>query len=212
MKTIRYVLFISALLWGLSCRSKQEDEPKEPEIPVVVTPPEEPEEEKKIELPTQSSAYKYLSRLNRLRCPSGKISTYDDEFAWEKDDIVGTWKLLLDFNYFTGDTVDYSCKSVIYSFKADGTVTVSSNVKEIQDGQFGYDYYSDPFCPVCIPPFSPRPNLVIGSDNAYCEVVCSWLTEYFYQYAVHDPKNDTDMNEDTLRLRSDVKRIYYKIN
>ena len=42
MKTIRYVLFISTLLWGLSCRSKQEDEPKEPEIPVVVTPPEEP--------------------------------------------------------------------------------------------------------------------------------------------------------------------------
>ena len=44
MKTIRYVLFISALLWGLSCRSKLEDEPKEPEIPVVVMPPEEPEE------------------------------------------------------------------------------------------------------------------------------------------------------------------------
>ena len=44
MKTIRYVLFISALLWRLSCRSKLEDEPKEPEIPVVVTPPEEPED------------------------------------------------------------------------------------------------------------------------------------------------------------------------
>jgi hypothetical protein len=164
-------------------------------------------ENEKMELSWQSHAGAYLSHIQNLKCKSGKIATFNEESDWRKDDIVGTWQLLLDFS--TGDTIDYSCKSVIYSFKEDSTVTLSSDVPEIPSGQFEYDYYGDPYCPLCKPSASVRANLTIGEEESFCQVVRSWMVTFSVEWGMYQVSDDTWTPG---RVRGDTKRIYYKID
>jgi hypothetical protein len=159
----------------------------------------------KTEIPSLSHAAKYMPLLQHLKCQPANFSVKEmssDELLlqWmEEDDITGTWQLLLDFS--AGDTVDYSCATITYSFNANGTVRVESNVKEWLNGQFEYSYYSDPFCPLCLPEPNVKPNLIIGENRHYCQVVKSWLTVF----------SCVELGEDR-RNRGEVERILYKIN
>ncbi|MDR2118369.1 MAG: hypothetical protein LBP25_02375 [Tannerellaceae bacterium] len=136
----------------------------------------------KWEVPVWSHAIKFTSLLKHLKCEDARISTVDEEWNPEINkeiSIVGTWKLLLDFS--AGDTVDRSCTEVIYSFHADGTVTIESQIKEIASGTFEYSYSTDPYCPLC-DPLNPPPNLVIGENKYYCQLSPSWLVTFFVRY------------------------------
>ena len=67
--------------------------------------------------------------------------------------IVGTWKLVQYFNgagFLYGFT-DCSCRSVLYIFDADSTVTVISDTTAIMSGTFKYSYaYSGVYSPMRI--------------------------------------------------------------
>jgi hypothetical protein len=166
-------------------------------------------EREKMELTGLSHAIHYLSVLENLNCLPAKIKLaglkddYNLDDLWEDSKIEGTWKLLADVS--TGDTIDYSCKSVTYTFHSNGTVTIKSNVEEIPGGEFEYNYYSDPYCFLCLPLY-PRPNLVIGESENYCQVLRSWLTTFSVIWKLN--QGDTVPGKG----RGEVERIYYKIN
>ncbi|MDR2810741.1 MAG: hypothetical protein LBB84_09360 [Tannerellaceae bacterium] len=112
------------------------------------------------EIPVWSHVIKFRSQLNQLKCEDAIASMKEEEWDLAKESeasIVGTWKLLLDFS--AGDTVDRSCTSAYYTFHADGTVEIESEIEEIASGTFAYEYYTDPYCPWCDPVLYPRPNL-----------------------------------------------------
>jgi hypothetical protein len=82
------------------------------------------------------------------------------------------------------DAVDRSCNSVIYTFYANGTVTIESGIKEIPGSTFEYEYFNNgnPFCPTCLPAPDLTPNLIIGENKYYCQIAQSWLTTIFVKY------------------------------
>jgi hypothetical protein len=161
-------------------------------------------EKEKWEISGWSYAARYSSQLNHLKCENAKISANEEDSGIGSTyNIVGVWKLLLDIS--TGDAEDRSCNSVIYAFHADSTVTIVSDLKEIPSGTFKYEYYSDPFCPLCDPPLNTPPNLIIGENEYYCQVVQSWLTTFFVKY------RDVDGEEKT-RARGEMEKIFHKIN
>jgi hypothetical protein len=162
-------------------------------------------EGRKMGMPQWSYARQYLPLLRNLSCQRASI-VVDDDSEWTLDKlrlkgiITGRWKLLLDFS--AGNTIDYSCKSVIYTFDADSTVMIESNVKEIPGGQFEYDYRSDPFCHVCLPgPDGVRPNLIIGENKSFCQVAEPWLIVFAVDYVGSD-----------RGYRGKTERIFCKID
>jgi hypothetical protein len=150
-----------------------------------------------LKMPQWSNATGYLSTLQDLECMDAQISISDDEWR-SHSDITGTWMLLLDCS--TEDIIDYSCESIIYTFDANGTVTIISSVNEIQSGQFEYDYYPDPYCPLC-DLINPLPNLVIGANKSFCQVANNWLTTFSVDNIGVDGRN-----------RGKMEKIFRKID
>ena len=151
-----------------------------------------------LHVPLWSHVYRYIPTIQDLKCLDAKIIGDDEDYSREKEGTInGTWQLLVDFS--TGDTIDYSCESIIYTFETNGKVTINSSVKDILSGTFEYDYYPDPFCPHC-DPTNPRPNLVIGDNTYYCQVAPSWfITSTVVDYG------------DEGRNRGDFERIFQRI-
>jgi hypothetical protein len=153
-------------------------------------------------MPQWSMARQYLPALHQLKCLDAKISIdeNDDWSDWMlKENITGTWKLLLDFN--AGSTIDYSCKSITYTFDANGMVTIESNVKEIPGGRFEYENYEDPFNAFGYPGNFSKPNLVIGENESYCQIADPWMVTFSVKYY-----------GENSRFRGEAERIFYKIN
>jgi hypothetical protein len=167
-------------------------------------------EKEKWEVPTWSHAVKFADQLKRLQCVDAGISVKEVEWPWYTwnteegmGSIIGTWQLLLELS--AGDTIDRSCTPVYYTFHADGTATIESVIKEIPSGTFTYEYYLDPYCPMCDPPQSPKPNLIIGENESYCQLSPSWLVTLFVRYR--------DVDGEILTTSSgDFEKIYHKIN
>jgi hypothetical protein len=158
--------------------------------------------EEKWDMLELSHAQLYLSLLEKLKCKNVDVSIKDSR--WEETgerpwraSIVGDWELLLDFS--AGDTIDRSCSAVTWSFGADGRVTVKSNVTEIPEGIFEYEYRSDPYCPLCDPGPTIPPNLVIGENPRFCQVSGSWLTTFFC------------LEKDGYNFRGNIREIFHKI-
>jgi hypothetical protein len=158
----------------------------------------------KWEVPVWSHAAKFRSLLSHLKCEDAKIAIKEEEWELQTDrgSITGTWKLLLDFS--AGDTIDRSCTSALYTFHADGTVTIESSIKEIPGGTFPYEYYNDPYCPVCLPSPNVRPNLVIGENEYFCQVSPSWLVTFFV--------NHWEDGEELRTTRGEFEKVFHKIN
>ena len=154
--------------------------------------------EEELHVPLWSHVNKYISTIMDLKCFGEKIRVDDEDYSPKKEGTInGRWQLLVDFS--TGDTIDYSCESIIYTFETNGKVTINSSVKDILSGTFEYDYYPDPFCPHC-DPTNPRPNLVIGDNMYYCQVAPSWfITFTFIDYG------------DRGKARGDCERIFQRI-
>ena len=133
-------------------------------------------------IPAWSNVIAYMTLLNQQKCMDN-ITVLNEEYTLEvarrESSIIGTWKLLLDFS--TGDTINYTCDNVLYAFGADSTVKVTSNVNAIKSGTFKYDYYLDPYCPLC-DIINPRPNLVTGNEEYYCQIARSWMILYAVEY------------------------------
>jgi hypothetical protein len=161
----------------------------------------------KWDTPGWSYPARYSSELSHLKCENAGISTTEEEYVTGSDaDIVGSWKLLLDFS--AGDATDRSCNSIIYTFYANGTVTIESGIKEIPGGTFEYEYFNngDPFCPTCLPAPDLAPNLIIGENKYYCQIAQSWLTTIFVRYY----KEQETGKE--ARTYGEVEKIFHKIN
>jgi hypothetical protein len=84
--------------------------------------------------------------------------------------IVGTWKLLIQFDprpYPEASyPTDYSCRSVLYVFDADTTLTVISDTTAIPYGKFKYAFIGNSLC-VGI---DLIPELRIGEEGVFCLV------------------------------------------
>jgi hypothetical protein len=157
----------------------------------------------KWEIPVWSHAVKFRSLLSRLKCEDARIVQKDEEWKLDEESersIVGTWKLLLDFS--AGDTIDRSCTSAYYTFHADGTVTIESDIKEIQSGTFTYEYYPD--CLPCLPSPEVRPNLTIGETEYFCQVAPSWLVTFFVTYR-------EDVDGEIRTVSGDFEKVFHKI-
>ena len=66
--------------------------------------------------------------------PEETVTTYRcsvNSVAGQQDDVLGKWKLLSYRTvFYNPDTTDYSCDDIIYEFKPDGGLTVTSTVDE----------------------------------------------------------------------------------
>jgi hypothetical protein len=143
-----------------------------------------------LEIETERAVESETPQLNKIptdepSLPTEKLSAYEQmEVAYAKaeclspaktgkeDDITGKWKLVLEIN--ENDTLDRSCEEIVYHFKKDQTLTVSSNTEE-KDAVYEYSPY--PLCPVCLPR-DPKPNLKMGDATIYCEVLISKMIVY----------------------------------
>ncbi|MDR2232780.1 MAG: lipocalin-like domain-containing protein [Tannerella sp.] len=163
----------------------------------------------KIEIPSWA-ADDYL--IHDLSCFDTKIKRVDIPYTSDNphENIVGKWQLLVDTG--TGDKIDYSCNSIFYNFNENGMVTIQSDVKEISNSTFRYNYHSDPFCPSCLPtPNDVQPNLVIGDSMYYCQVAMSKLTIYSVLYDYPSLYDEPSLNEDVaLRRRGEVVYVLFR--
>ncbi|MEC3881491.1 hypothetical protein [Parapedobacter sp. 10938] len=87
------------------------------------------------------------------------VTTYQcavNSVAGHQDDALGKWKLLSHWTvFYNPHTTDYSCDDIIYEFKREGGLTVTSTVDE----PYGYaagDY-----------PFELKANVAPEDDNMY---------------------------------------------
>jgi hypothetical protein len=133
-------------------------------------------------MPTWSYAGAYVKFLNQLKCHGDSITLYNEgvgQYVIYDDTsavkITGTWKLLVYFSQ--EDTIDYSCKSVFYSFENNGKVTIHSDASNIQSKKCEFYYTTDPFMMGCPNEESayPPPNLIIEKDSIFCQVARDWL-------------------------------------
>lgn len=70
-----------------------------------------------------------------------------DAVEGSEDGIVGKWKMVWMRRGFSIDTVDFSCDNVIYHFRPDGILEVSSDVEGIGyvAGDYNYELIWDPY-------------------------------------------------------------------
>jgi hypothetical protein len=117
----------------------------------------------------------------------------------EEDGIIGTWKLILRIN--GTDTVDCSCEEVVYHFKPDQTLSVSTGNETAEDVAYEYEEY--PFCPLCLP-HNPLPNLRMGSSEVYCYA----LPKMMYLY----PQMNPEREEFGIFPLFEINRIFIRID
>lgn len=86
-----------------------------------------------------------------LKCPVSPI-------CGKKDDIVGKWKLVKAQSKrpIEPSKIDYSCEEIIYEFRTDKILVISSNIDRHFDGEHEYWYL-------------PPPYDCIISNNAYID-------------------------------------------
>jgi hypothetical protein len=153
-------------------------------------------------VPLWSHAYRYIPIIQDLKCFDAKIIGDGEDYSSDyREDINGTWQLLLDFS--TGDTIDRSCESIFYSFRLikDEQTGLFSREATIPEGTFKCEFSGDEFCPLCLPPPDPDPNLVIGEYMYFCQVAESWMTLFTVNY----------YGEERVRRRGDIEKIFYRI-
>lgn len=85
-----------------------------------------------------------LGRMGELNC---SIKSVDGP----NQSLIGKWKLVeamsAAFMPNPGTPRDYSCSKIIYHFKSDGTLIVSSNHKDFSSGQYQYEFSLSPLLP-----------------------------------------------------------------
>jgi hypothetical protein len=87
------------------------------------------------------SCQKEKAKSEQLAC---LVTAVDDS----ENNIVGEWKLVKGVATFQSpDTVDYSCKDIVYVFKQDGTLTINSNRQSnigLEDEDYNYELILSP--------------------------------------------------------------------
>lgn len=70
-----------------------------------------------------------------LKCPVSPLSG-------KAGDIVGKWKLVLatETQVSTPQLMDYSCDNIIYEFRKDGKLVITSDVEGQLEGEYAYTY------------------------------------------------------------------------
>ena len=190
MKAIQIFLITSLMLLSALAGGCDKDDGRRPpwEIPdsMLVTPEPDPDPMDTVYVSRFSGLWhrELYALNNNLECLKAKFVWRDDSLYDEKakGNIVGTWKLLL---YDNGSSrpiellegyTDCSCRSVIYTFNADSTVTIASDTSVIQSGTFKYSYT-----------FSPRLSpLLIGDEEYECQTADPFLSFCRVHYAVSD--------------------------
>jgi hypothetical protein len=148
----------------------------------VVEPPSEPSVEEPVDHPDTTYAHvpewsefwwaNYTSLNANMGCLNLAFRKSDNAEDPEtmSGNIVGTWKLLIQFDYHpeSGEPcpTDYSCRSVLYVFDADTTLTLISDTTAIPSGKFKYAFSGNIFC-VGI---DLIPELSIGEEGIFCLV------------------------------------------
>jgi hypothetical protein len=143
--------------------------------------------------------------LERVECPSPAKTG-------EEYDLVGEWKLILQIN--ETDTVDCSCEDVVYHFKPDQTLTVSTGDGTVEEVAYEYDW-GFPFCPACFP-HNPRPNLRMGSSEVYCWALDKKMLVYpqFEElYTIEDPdEGPSSMELGAIVPLFEIKWLFVRID
>jgi hypothetical protein len=211
MKTLQIIFLITgvALFLALAGCGGSNGEPEPPELPpvdtVVVEPPTEPANT--VYIPEWS--YFWLGYETSLKANMECInlifmeSNNAESREMRKGNIVGTWKLLIQYDYppYPEEryTTDYSCRSVLYVFDADSTVTVSSDTTMIPSEVFKYAFSGNAFG--CFPTYE-IPELSIGEEEFACQVADQMMNASCVNYVDGDR---------TKPLGVSKERIFFKI-
>lgn len=69
------------------------------------------------------------------------------------NDIIGKWKLVKTKEAYSlkNGFNDYSCDEVIYEFRTDNKLVVTSNIEEQLNGEYKFNYKGINDCPTCLP-------------------------------------------------------------
>ena len=118
----------------------------------------------------------YLPLIKNLKCQMDN----NDISSIVYGDITGKWKLILDLS--KGDTIDYSCNTILYLFSENGILTIESDVEEFPSGEFMYSF-NDPYYPFKFnqEPPSVYHNLEIGDYVRYCQAAGACLSTLFVE-------------------------------
>ena len=147
----------------------------------------------------------------KLKCPIENVNWSNGDFYDYYTFYYGTlegskWKLILDIS--GNDTIDYSCNSIIYHFQDDGIVTVTSDVKEVINGDFTYNFHEPDrdFCILvdscyCVP--YEEYNFAIGENSYYCTAIRKILSMLYLEY--------TTENNFTITTTFRKEKLFYKI-
>lgn len=91
----------------------------------------------------------------------------------EKGNIVGKWKLVKATEALVAapTSIDYSCEDIIYEFRPDNKLVVTSNLEGQMSEEYEYQYKLPEACPTCL----PNQNLYIGEASFYGHVSANKL-------------------------------------
>ncbi|MDR2495686.1 MAG: hypothetical protein LBD21_00940 [Tannerellaceae bacterium] len=142
MKQLQMILLTTGVVLFLAlagCGGSNGDGPE------VVPPPADTVVTEPPDTIIMPSIYRYeglIPRLNSLGCMNNTVVKNATDRTGD-DGIVGKWKLLLTHDpcttYLKAST-DYSCRTVLYEFDADSTLTVISDTTAIPSGKFKYTF------------------------------------------------------------------------
>jgi predicted small lipoprotein YifL len=177
MKTVQ-ILFLTtavALFLSLAGCGGSNGEPELPPAPVDTGVVKEPPDT--VYVPSWSNiGFLRGEIVGPYECANVIFKRRSNDYPYDEEamtNIIGTWKLLLYNNGSWSYSIerDVSCRSVIYRFDADSTVTVISDTTAIPAGTFKYSYkYIDNW------PDNYPDTLRIGEEEFDCWVVDSMLT------------------------------------
>lgn len=91
----------------------------------------------------------------------------------EKGNIVGKWKLVkaTEALVTAPTSIDYSCENIIYEFRPDNKLVVTSNIEGQMSGEYEYQYKLPEACPTCL----SNQNLYIGEASFYGHISANKL-------------------------------------
>jgi hypothetical protein len=137
---------------------------------------------------------RYDALLSGVQCMPAAVTG-------EPYDITGRWKLLKDVSL----DADYSCKEVIFDFRADSALTVTGDDADYPAGEYKYSSngrlhistYPEPYKRLTEyaglrdgPILSPPPNLSIDGKELFCSVGASRMVFLFEWDRWNVPKAD----------------------
>ncbi|MDR3194067.1 MAG: hypothetical protein LBT76_02080 [Tannerella sp.] len=86
-----------------------------------------------------------------------------------------------------------------YGLSVNGRITSIQNTEVLE-----FSTSSDPYDPLANP-YDPRPNLITGENEKYCQAVDSWLTVFSIRYGLYQDGTPGFR-------RGKIERIYYKVD